>query len=98
MTLITNIAEAIKAQKTDEELNIIIQDFINEWSEEMTVEEWRLANYSDLRRWAYPDYTIYLDAIVKINCNIQDIQLNGQEQLDQYYQDCMAVKERFPKN
>lgn len=97
MTLITNIAEAIKANKTDDELNIIIQDFITEWSLLQTVEEWRSMNYSELRRWAYPDSTILNDAMVKINSGDESLAEEGRMQAEQYYQDCLQVKQRFLK-
>lgn len=95
MILITNIAEAIISKKTDEELLPIIQEFIGEGN---SVAEWRLANYSELRRWAYPEYSIYLDAQVKMNSTEESIQKEGQDQLQTYYQNCIAVKQRFPKS
>lgn len=97
MTLITHIAEAIKAKASDEELNQIILDFITEHSLSPTVEEWRTLNYSELRRWAYPDITEKIDAEVKIHSEETNLQEEGQQQLELYYQDCLSVKERFPK-
>jgi hypothetical protein len=98
MTLITNIAEAIKSKKTEEEIDIIIQNFIDEHDISSSKEEWKIANYVDLRRWAYPDTNILNDAMVKINSGIELIETEGQQQLEQYYKDCLEVKQRFPKS
>jgi hypothetical protein len=93
--LITDIAENI--QEADEQLNAIISTYLFDNGIERTVEQWRIENYSDLRRWAYPDKEVYLDAQVKLSSTDETIQTEGQAQLDQYYADCLAVKARFPK-
>ena len=43
--------------------------------------------YADLRRKAYPPIENYIDGIVK----------GDTEQIQQYINECLAVKERYPK-
>ena len=62
-----------------------------------TVANWRIANYAQLRKWAYPDTSEYNDAQVKINSGITALEEEGEEQLEDYVNDCLAVKTRFPK-
>jgi hypothetical protein len=93
--LITDIAENI--QEPDEQLNAIISTYLFDNGIEQTVAEWRIENYAELRRWAYPDYATYLDAQVKLSSPDSAVQAEGQAQLDKYYADCLAVKDRFPK-
>jgi hypothetical protein len=45
-------------------------------------------SYSDKRANEYPDYRIYLDAIVK----------GDDTQKQKYIDDCLAVKQKFKKN
>ena len=93
--LITDIAENIS--ETDEQLNAIISTYLFDHGIESTTEQWRIENFSELRRWAYPDYAVYLDAQVKLSSTDEATQAEGQAQLDQYFADCLAVKTRFPK-
>ncbi len=44
-------------------------------------------SYSDRRKAEYPPATDYLDGIVK----------GDQTQIDKYISDCLAIKEKFPK-
>lgn len=44
--------------------------------------------YADKRKAEYPPMTDYLDGIVK----------GDQAQVDKYISDCLAVKQRYPKN
>lgn len=50
-------------------------------------QERQATEYQRLRARAYPPITDYLDAVVK----------NDQQQLQQYIDACLQVKERFPK-
>jgi len=93
--LITDIADNI--QQDDEQLNDIISTYILSQGLEATTAQWRLDNYADLRRWAYPDKEDYLDGIVKLSSDDEDTQTEGQEQIDTYTTACLAVKARFPK-
>jgi len=43
--------------------------------------------YQDFRRFEYPDFGEYLDAVVK----------GDQEQIQKYINDCLAVKAKYPK-
>jgi hypothetical protein len=43
--------------------------------------------YSRVRENEYPDYRDYLDGVVK----------GDQAQIDKYISDCLAIKEKFPK-
>ncbi len=63
------------------------------WEEEAIVSEWAksftdsLKTYADKRKAEYPPATDYLDGIVK----------GDQTQIDKYISDCLAIKEKFPK-
>ena len=98
-TLISDIAKNINESDTD--LNDIIQDFLDDgkyvYDTTYTVSTWRIAFYDKLRKWAYPDITIYNDAQVKINSGITALEEEGEEQLEDYVNNCLAVKTRFPK-
>jgi len=62
------------------------------------IEQWKLDNYALLRFHEYPQYTEYVDSLVKCSSTNPEIQQAGQQQLDSYYKNCLAVKQRFPKN
>lgn len=53
--------------------------------------------YQELRAAAYPDIREYLDAQVKINSGNETLVAEGQSQLEDYYQACLAVKAQYPK-
>jgi hypothetical protein len=96
MVLITDIAQAIITGSTNSELNSLIGLFID--SEDQTViNDWRIANYIDLRRWNYLPTTVYNDAQVKINSGDSSVREEGTIQLSNYYSNCLTVKARFPK-
>lgn len=82
---------------TDEDLNKIIESYIDQEMLGVTAFEFRLSHYYDLRSCAYPDSRERDDAMVKISSSDETIQAEGQAQLDKYYADCLAVKARFPK-
>lgn len=80
---------------TDEELNAAIEEY---YLNRVNAEEWRIANYVFLRKLSYPDFKgEFLDGMVKISKGTSSQQPKGQAQLEQYYADCLAVKQRFPK-
>ena len=84
----------------DAALNQIIQAYLDGpyyRGKPTTVNIWRQENYKDLRRWAYPEITIFNDAMVKINSGDSTMIAEGNVQLSQYYNDCLAVKTKFPK-
>ena len=95
-TLITDIAKNI--QLPDTELNIIIQSYLDDNpTETQDVTQWRIENYSELRRWAYPLAFDLTDAMVKIENGNSEEQLEGHAQRIKYYDDCYDLKQRFPK-
>jgi hypothetical protein len=49
--------------------------------------EWDSKKYKLQRKSEYPDFTDYLDGIVK----------GDQNQIDTYIAECLAVKEKYPK-
>lgn len=49
--------------------------------------EYEATEYQRLRAAEYPDFKEYLDGIVK----------NDQDQINKYINDCLAVKEKYPK-
>ena len=61
------------------------------------VVQWRIDNYTVLRKRFYPKAEVYLDAMVKINSKDIELATEGQAQLNKYYTDCLAVKTRFVK-
>ena len=100
MNLITDITLAIQAGATDTELNLVIQEFLSGpyyFSEATTVAQWRLDNYAKLRQWGYPPMGDFNDIQVKINSGIPELLSEGQAALEEYVQDCLNVKTRFPK-
>ncbi len=54
--------------------------------ERLTVEKERTA-YRELRAKEYPDFREYLDGLVK----------NDEAQIQKYFEDCLAVKAKYPK-
>lgn len=54
-------------------------------------------DYEEKRLLAYPDFRDYLDAQVKLNSSDPLLQTLGQQQLEKYVADCLAVKEQYPK-
>lgn len=53
--------------------------------------------YQELRAAAYPDLRDYLDAQIKINSGDETLAAEGQSQLEDYFNACLAVKELYPK-
>ena len=82
--LMTDIAHKINS--SDIELNTIIQQFINDHGLVQTVEEWRIANYYDLRRWAYPPIGDSIGALLTGGTELADLKIATN-----------VVKSRFPK-
>lgn len=96
-TLITNISTSIRNGDDDTALNAIIQSYLDERAMTETVSEWRVANYSDLRRWAYPPLADWNDIQVKLNSGDTDLETEGNAEKATYINACLAVKQRFPK-
>lgn len=82
--LITDISASVMAGDDDTALDVIIQQFIDDWGLTQTVEEWRIANYADLRRWAYPPEADYFAELV------------AGDMSGEFIADCEAVNLRFP--
>lgn len=67
------------------------------------VEEWvdgyvePVLTYADKRAENYPDPREYLDAQVKINSGDAALVAEGQKQLQNYVNKCLAIKAEFPK-
>jgi len=97
MTLITDIPKAINNNATDTELNNIIEQYLTDHSINKTVDEWCIENYAQLRRWAYPKLDVFNDAEVKLNSGDSTLESEGQNQKDNYIQQCLDIKSRFPK-
>ena len=54
-------------------------------------------DYSFLRQKAYPSVADLCDALVKLNSNDENLKAEGQTQLDAYVQNCLGVKQKYPK-
>ena len=96
-TIHGDIARSAAGGATDEELNQVIQQYLNDQGIDKTVSQWRLENYAQLRRWVYPPIEEYNDAQAKLNSGITELEQEGQAQLDAYVQNCLDVKARFSK-
>ncbi len=97
-TLFSDVARSVHL--LDSILNQVIQDFIDGkyfYDTPITVEQWRLNNYSELRQWAYPKPSELNDAQVKINSGISELVTEGEQQMEDYVNDCLNIKTRFPK-
>jgi len=97
MTIHSDIPKAIHAGAADVELNQVIQNYLYDNGISKTVAQWRVENYAQLRRWAYPDPAELNDAQIKINSGIEELEAEGQQQLENYVSNCLDVKTRFPK-
>lgn len=53
--------------------------------------------YKILRKKAYPKIENYIDAQVKINSGDADLIQEGREQEAEYFQQCLAIKNKFAK-
>jgi len=84
----------INKSLTDVELDTLIDEF---FYGQVDVEEWKLNNYSVLRKKFYPDIFEYLDAKVKINSKDNIIKEEGNLQLKKYYDDCNLIKGKYKK-
>lgn len=97
MTLHSDIPRAIQNDATDSELNNVISSYLSDHSISKTVSQWRIENYAQLRKWAYPNIMEFIDAQVLINSSKSDFIEKGKQQLQSYIQACLDVKDRFPK-
>ena len=80
---------------SDTELDGLIADY---YFGQVDTAEWRIENYAVLRSAAYPDEkSEKTDAEVKIGSGIPEYVEEGELQLKKYYEDCIDVKIRFPK-
>ena len=98
MTDLNSVCKAIN--ETDGNLNTVIQSYLDGsfyLGAETTVAAWRIENYSTLRKWAYPNPAELNDAQVKINSGISELVSEGEQQLEDYTDDCLNIKTRFPK-
>ncbi|RLB93533.1 MAG: hypothetical protein DRH26_03670 [Deltaproteobacteria bacterium] len=86
---------SIVGTETNEELDEKINQHFTGLIE---VIQYRLENYSWLREKFYPNVMIVQDAQVKINSGISELIAQGEQQLEDYVDDCLAVKTRFPKS
>lgn len=54
-------------------------------------------SYEEKRAEEYPPYQDYLDAVVKINSGDDKLAADGQQQLQEYYNACLNIKNKYPK-
>lgn len=83
---ITDIAGVLNSGGNDEALNKIITQFIADWGLNTTVAQWRVENFKDLRRWAYPPIEAYNSAVIS----------KDTEAVSEYSAAVLAVDLRFP--
>jgi len=74
----------------NQELNLIINKY---FLGRVDVKEWRIKNYSALRRIFYPSIEELIDAELKIRSKIEA----GEDQRKNYDDKCWEIKKRFPK-
>lgn len=96
-TIHSDIPKAIHAGAGDADLNDVIQAYLDDNNVDKTVDQWRVENYKQLRRWAYPRMEELNDAQAKRNSGVDELENEGQQQLDDYVSACLDVKTRFPK-
>ena len=96
MTYITAVWDSIKVNI---DVNLTIQDYLDTEYRRgpTTVSQWRFDNYVKLRSLAYPNPTELNDAQVKINSGISELVSEGEQQLEDYIDNCLNVKTRYPK-
>lgn len=61
---LNDVYQSVKDGDDDTELNIVIQQFLTDQGLSDTVSQWRLANYKDLRKWAYPDQADFMNSYI----------------------------------
>lgn len=61
------------------------------------VETYIEPDYRSKRASAYPDFREYLDAVVKINSEDEELAADGKTQLQTYYKQCLDIKKKYPK-
>ena len=91
---------ADKVKESDSILNQAIQEFLDSsyyFGLPITVAQWKIDNYSDLRQLAYPSIYDFVDAKMKVKFRTK-YRDEGDIQLDEYYTKREAVKMRFPKS
>ena len=80
--------EEVVVGQDENENDIIETKLVHVYEEvEVDVEAWKKENYAILRKAFYPQMTDYMDAVVKGDTEAQQ----------SYIDECLAVKERFPK-
>ena len=70
-----------------------LQNLMTETEAQAFLEE----HYRIYRKRAYPPMADYLDAQAKINSTDAAFQVDGRKQLQDYYKECLQVKELYPK-
>lgn len=61
------------------------------------IAEQQVLTYAESRAENYPDPREFLDAQVKINSDDEILKAEGQKQLQNYVNKCLAVKSQYPK-
>ena len=88
-------------KESDEVLNEVIQSYLEcsyfLGDPATTVAQWRVENYSELRRLSYPSLGNLADTQVKLNSVIEEEVTQGQLEMNEYRDRCLYIKMRFPK-
>jgi hypothetical protein len=92
------IGAALAAGADDDAINEMIREMLStvrRTADDHDVMSWRRDNYLDLRRWAAPAATEYLDAQARVAAG-GALALAGQAQLAEIYRRRLAADFRFP--
>lgn len=84
----------IHKDMTDAEIDQAISKY---FMGRVNIQIWKRENYAYLRKRFYPDVEDFIDAQVKLNSKDPTDVSKGQSQLQNYYDQCLAVKARFQK-
>ena len=93
-----DLTELLRATKESESIfNKKLSDYLFTMGIEESPNVWVKNNYHILRNSTYPPLEDFIDAQVKLKSNDPADVSKGQTQLKNYYNQCQAVKARFPK-
>ncbi len=99
-TLITDIAVAVRNQESNTAINKVILSYLVEESLDVSLIDWRIENYTQLRTWGYPAVERFTTARSKVETGDfyfdADLREEGKNELNQYYADYLRTAHKFP--
>lgn len=92
--LIKDTIPDIDVTLSDEDLDIMLDEY---FIGRVDIEQWKFDNYNILRKRYYPRHDNFIDAYVKINSNIPELKIQGEEQMNNHIEKSLNIKNKFPK-